>query len=56
VISGTAKPDHTDSELAIIAGIERALDDMKAGRTIPHEEAKRRIRAVIVAAEKRTRE
>jgi predicted transcriptional regulator len=42
-------------ELAIIDGIKRGLDDMNAGRTVPHKTAMRRLRATIarIARQKR---
>jgi predicted transcriptional regulator len=29
-------------EIALLAGIRRGLEDIKAGRTIPHDEVKKR--------------
>jgi predicted transcriptional regulator len=40
-------------ELEIMEGIERGLEDMRAGRLIPHEEAMARIDATIAAATKK---
>jgi len=40
-------------ELEIMEGIERGLEDMRAGRVIPHEEAMARIDATIAAAAKK---
>jgi predicted transcriptional regulator len=37
-------------ESEIVAGIERGLDDMHAGRVIPHDEAMRRLRATVERA------
>jgi predicted transcriptional regulator len=42
-----------DRELEIVEGIKRGIEDMKAGRLIPHDEAMRRIRATIDRARKR---
>jgi predicted transcriptional regulator len=52
-LAGEAITDYVDRELAIVAGIERGLADMKAGRTVSHEAAKRRIRGTIASAKKR---
>ncbi len=52
-LAGEAITDYVDRELAIIAGIERGLEDMKAGRTTSHEGAKRRIRDTIAGAKPR---
>lgn len=38
-------------EAATIAGIERGLRDVRAGRVIPHDEAMSRLEAVIGEAE-----
>ena len=39
-----------DHELAIIEGIERGLADVKAGRTVSHEDAMASVRLTIDAA------
>ena len=52
-LAGEAIADYVDRELAIIAGIERGLADMRARRTVTHETAKRRIRDTIASAKKR---
>jgi len=52
-LAGEAITDYVERELAIIAGIERGLADMKAGRTTSHEAAKRRIRDTIANAKPR---
>ncbi|MBK8177035.1 MAG: CopG family ribbon-helix-helix protein [Rhodospirillales bacterium] len=49
-LAGEAIAAYVARELEIIEGIERGLDDMKAGRVVPHDEAMRRIRAVIEKA------
>lgn len=38
-------------ELEIVEGIQRGLDDMEAGRVVPHDEAMRQIRATIDRAQ-----
>jgi HTH-type transcriptional regulator/antitoxin HigA len=52
-------PDPTEAIAAfvardadIIAGIERGLDDMRAGRLVPHEEAIARLEATVATAER----
>lgn len=52
-LASEAIADYVDRELAIVAGIERGLADMKAGRTVSHETAKRRIRETIASAKQR---
>ena len=44
---------YVKHELSIIEGIQRGIDDMKAGRLISHEEAMRSIDASIKVARKR---
>jgi predicted transcriptional regulator len=46
-LAGEAIADYVDRELAIIEGIRRGIDDMNAGRLVPHEDAMARIRATI---------
>ena len=52
-LAGEALAHYVERELAIIEGIERGLDDMRAGRLVPHDEAMHRLRATIEAAAKR---
>jgi predicted transcriptional regulator len=52
-LAGEAIADYVDRELEIVEGIKRGLEDMKAGRLIPHDEAMRRLRATIDRARKR---
>ncbi len=51
-LAGEAIADFVDRELAIVEGIKRGLDDMRAGRVTSHEAAMRRIRAAVKAASK----
>ncbi|MCH8239018.1 MAG: CopG family ribbon-helix-helix protein [Proteobacteria bacterium] len=51
-LAGEAIGDYVERELAIVAGIERGLDDMKAERVVPHDKAMRRIRKTIDNATK----
>lgn len=51
-LAGEAIGGYVERELAIVAGIERGLDDMKAERVVPHDKAMRRIRKTIDNATK----
>jgi predicted transcriptional regulator len=42
-----------ERELAIVEGIKQGLDDMRAGRTVPHEEAMQLIAATIARPRRR---
>lgn len=44
---------YVETEEEIIAGIEEALEDVKAGRTIPHEQVVREAKAIIKNARRR---
>jgi predicted transcriptional regulator len=39
--------NFVERELAIVEGIKRGLDDMHAGRVVPHKTAMRRLRATV---------
>lgn len=41
---------YVERELEIVSGIERGLDDMKAGRVVPHEDVMADIDATIKRA------
>jgi predicted transcriptional regulator len=49
-LAGQAIADYVEREFEIVEGIKRGLDDVEAGRTIPHDKAMRRIRAIIERA------
>ena len=49
-LAGEAIAGYVARELQIVAGIERGLDDMKAGRVVPHEEVMADIDATIKKA------
>lgn len=49
-LAGEAVADYVAREREIVAGIMRGLDDMKAGRTVPHKEAMAQLRATIESA------
>ena len=51
-LAGEAITDFVDRELAIVEGIKRGLEDMHAGRIVPHRAAMRRLRATIARAAK----
>lgn len=42
--------DHLDREIAICEGILEGMEDAKAGRTVPHEQAMAEMQAIIDAA------
>ncbi len=52
-LAGEAIAGYVERELAIVEGIKRGLEDVKAGRTVPHEEAMKRLRATIDRVQKR---
>ncbi len=51
-LAGEAITDFVERELAIVMGIRRGLDDMQAGRVVPHKQAMRRLRATAGRAAK----
>jgi predicted transcriptional regulator len=55
-LAGEAISDFVDRELAIVDGIKRGLDDMRAGRVVPHKAAMRRLRATGARKLSRDRE
>lgn len=48
-LAGEAIADYVAREMEIIEGVQRGLDDMKAGRVVPHEDAMQRIRTTIAS-------
>jgi len=54
-LASEAIADYVARELAIIEGIERGLEDMRAGRVIPHQQAMHRLRNTIARAAKKKR-
>jgi predicted transcriptional regulator len=54
-LAAEAISGFVDRELAIIAGIRRGLDDMQAGRVVPHKQAMRRLRATVARVAKAKR-
>jgi len=51
-LAGAAITDFVERELAIVDAIKEGLDDMYAGRVIPHRTAMRRLRATVGRASK----
>ena len=49
-LAGEAIAGYVARELAITEGIERGLEDVRAGRVVPHDEAMQRVRATIARA------
>ena len=54
-LASEAIADYVARELAVIEGIERGLEDMRAGRVIPHPQAMHRLRKTIAGAAKKKR-
>ncbi len=52
-LAGEAIGGYVERELEIVAGIEHGLDDMKAGRVVPHEDVIADIDATIKKAKTR---
>ncbi len=52
-LAGEAIADYVERELAIVAGIEEGLDDMKTGRVVPHERVMNDAEAAIRSAGRR---
>jgi predicted transcriptional regulator len=46
--------DYVKRELDIIEGIKRSLEDAKAGRVVPHDQAMTELEATIAKASART--
>lgn len=54
-LAAEAISNYVERETEIVEGIERGIEDMKAGRIIPHDEAVARLEDIIAAAEKANR-
>ena len=52
-LAGEAITNFVERELAIVEGIKRGLEDMHAGRVVPHKIAMRRLRATVARAAKK---
>jgi len=46
-LAAQAVTDYVNREAAILEGIEAGLEDMRAGRVIPHDQAIDRVEAII---------
>jgi predicted transcriptional regulator len=51
-LAAEAIATYVAREAGIIEGIERGLDDMRAQRLVPHDEAMARLEATVAAAER----
>lgn len=51
-LAGEAIADYVERELAVVDGVKRGLEDMRAGRVVPHKTAMRRLRAAVARAAK----
>jgi predicted transcriptional regulator len=51
-LASEALADYVERELAAIEAVQRGLDDMRAGRVVPHGQAMRRVRQAIDRASK----
>ena len=49
-LAGEAIADFVARELAAVEGIKRGLEDMHAGRVVPHAKAMRRLKATVARA------
>jgi predicted transcriptional regulator len=52
-LAGEAIADYVRRELDIIEGINRGLEDVRAGRVVPHEQAMAELDAAIAATPQR---
>jgi predicted transcriptional regulator len=46
-LAAEAISDYVEREMKIVAAIHRGLADIEAGRTVPHEDAMKRLRATV---------
>jgi predicted transcriptional regulator len=51
-LAAEAVSAYVERELAIINGIERGLDDVVAGRVVPHDEVTTEARAIVADAKR----
>jgi len=52
-LAGEAITDFVERELAIVEGIQEGLDDVRAGRVIPHEQVVSEIADIIKKGRRR---
>ena len=50
-LASEAIAEYVERELAIVAGIQRGLDDMRAGRVTPHEQLMDELDEIIAQSE-----
>jgi predicted transcriptional regulator len=55
-ILAAALDTYADYELPIVEGILRGMEDVKAGRVVPHDEAMDRLDAIVEAAIERQKQ
>ena len=46
-LAGEAIADFVERELALVEGVKRGIEDMRAGRVVPHQTAMRRLRGTV---------
>ena len=46
-LAGEAIADFVERELALVEGVKRGIEDMRAGRVVPHKTAMRRLRGTV---------
>lgn len=51
-LAGEAIADFVEREMAIVDAVQEGLDDVKAGRVIPHEQVMAEIDAIIMKAKR----
>lgn len=51
-LAARAIADYAERELAIVEGIQAGLDDLRDRKVVPHDEAMRRINAIVASASK----
>ena len=52
-LAAEAVTRYVESEADIVDGIMRAMEDVRAGRTVSHEDAMKRLRATVDAARRK---
>ncbi|MGN6269890.1 MAG: CopG family ribbon-helix-helix protein [Sphingomonas sp.] len=51
-LAAEAVSAYVERELAIIGGVERGLEDVAAGRVVPHDEVAAEARAIVADAKR----